>query len=127
MTTAHLNFLRRHGAAREVARYWAPLPRGPVIEGVIVDDDEVACVVPRTLQAEEPAEATKDLLRALSAYASVGFTPEAKKTFSGKANADFWGATTQAEVGRVRAHREITIRTMSFVALQQQRRVIARV
>ena len=38
MTTAHLNLLRRHGAARDLVRYRAPLPKGPLKEGVIVDD-----------------------------------------------------------------------------------------
>ena len=128
MTTAHLNLLRRHGAAREVARYRAPLPRGPVIEGVIVDDYDIACIVPRTLAAEEPAEDTEALSRVLRAYASVGLMPEAKKCFTSKANADFWGATTQGELGRVRAHREVMIRTTTLVvALLHQRKVTARV
>ena len=123
MTTAHLNLLRRHGAARDLARYRAPVPRGPVIEGVIVDDYDIACVVPRALRADEAAEDTEALARALSAYASVGLTPEAKKTFVAQENADFWGATTQGEIGRVRAHREVTVRTMTLVvALLQQSR-----
>ena len=123
MTTAHLNLLRRHGAARDLARYRAPVPRGPVIEGVIVDDYDIACVVPRALRADEAAEDTEALARALSAYASVGLTPEAKKTFVAEEKADFWGATTQGEIGRVRAHREVTVRTMTLVvALLQQSR-----
>ena len=128
MTTAHLNLLRRHGAARDLARYRAPVPRGPVIEGVIVDDYDIACVVPRALRADEAAEDTEALARALSAYASVGLKPEAKKTFVAQEKADFWGATTQGEIGRVRAHREVTVRTMTLVvALLQQKSVTARV
>ena len=95
MTTAHLNLLRRHGAAREVARYRAPLPRGALIEGVIVDDYDMACIVPRALGAADPAEDTEALQRSLSAYASVGLTPEAKKTFVAEPNSEFWGATSQ--------------------------------
>ena len=128
MTTAHLNLLRRHGAARDLARYRAPVPRGPVIEGVIVDDYDIACVVPRALRADEAAEDTEALARALSAYASVGLTPEAMKTFVAQEKADFWGATTQGEIGRVRAHREVTVRTMTLVvALLHQKSVTARV
>ena len=80
---------KTRGQQAAVARRPGVGPRGRVIEGVIVDDYDVACVVPRTLQAEEPAEDTEALSQALSAHASVGLTPEAKKTFSGIANADF--------------------------------------
>ena len=64
MTTAHLNLLRRHGAARELMRYRSPVPRGPLKEGIIVDDYDMMCVVPRTMRADEPAEDTKALSRA---------------------------------------------------------------
>ena len=80
------------------------------------------------MRADEPAEDTKALSRARQAYASVGLCPEEKKTFIAQENADFWGATIQGEIGRVRAHREITIRTMTLVvALLQQRTATARV
>ena len=128
MTTANLNLLRRHGAARELMRYRSPVPRGPLKEGVIVDDYDMMCVVPRTMRGDEPAEDTKASSHARQAYASVGLCPEEKKTFIAQENADFWGATIQGEIGRVRAHREITIRTMTLVvALLQQRTATARV
>ena len=93
-----------------------------------MDDYDIACIVPRTLAAEEPAEDTEALSRVLRAYASVGLMPEAKKCFTSKTNADFWGATTQGELGRVRAHREVIIRTTTLVvALLHQRKVTARV
>ena len=63
MTTAHGNLLRRHGAARHLVRYRTPLPRGPLLEGIIVDDYDMVCVVPRTLGAEEAAEDTDALQR----------------------------------------------------------------
>ena len=61
MTVGHANLLRRNGAARELVRYRAPLPRGPVKEGLIVDDYDMACVVPRSLRADEPADENKYL------------------------------------------------------------------
>ena len=128
MTTAHCNLLRRHGAARDLVRYRAPLPRGPLKEGVIVDDYDMVCIVPRTLGAEERAEDTDALRRADAAYESVGVTPDPKKCFVGLENADFWGATIQGEIGRVRTHREITVRTMTLVvALLLQRTATPRV
>ena len=128
MTTAHLNLLRRHGAARDLMRYRSPIPRGPLKEGVVVDDYDMMCIVPRTLRADELAEDTEALSRARKAYASVGLCPEDKKTFVARETADFWGATIQGEIGRVRAHREITVRTMTLVvALLQQRTATARV
>ena len=105
-----------------------PCSSGPLKEGVIVDDYDMMCVVPRTMRADELAEDTKALSHARQAYASVGLCPEEKKTFIAQENADFWGATIQGEIGRVRAHREITIRTMTLVvALLQQRTATARV
>ena len=128
MTTAHLNLLRRNGAGQEVARYCAPLPRASLIEGVIVDDYDMVCIVPRSLSREEPAEDTEALSRAMAGYASVGLAPEPKKSFSGETNADFWGASIQGEIGRTRAHREVTLRTMVLVmALLRQRSATARV
>ena len=56
MTTAHGNLLRRHGAAHELVRYRAALPRGPLKEGLIVDDYDMVCIVQRELRADEPAE-----------------------------------------------------------------------
>ena len=128
MTTAHLNLLRRHGATRELVRYRAPLPRGPLKEGVIVDDYDMVCIVPRTFGPDDPAEDTEAMERADDAYRSVGLTPEQKKTFFARENADFWGATLQGTIGRVRAHQEVTVRTMTLVvALLRQRTVTARV
>ena len=128
MTTAHLNLLRRNGAGREIARYCSPLPRASLIEGVIVDDYDMVCVVPRSLTSEESAADTEALSRAMAGYASVGLTPEPKKSFTGEENADFWGASIQGEIGRVRAHREVTLRTMVLVvALLRQRSATARV
>ena len=128
MTTAHLNLLRRHGAARDLLRYRAPLPKGPLKEGVIVDDYDMVCVVPRSLGAAEPAEDTVALQRADAAYHSIGLTAEEKKTFVARDTADFWGATIQGDIGRVRAHREVTIRTVTLVvALVRKRRATARV
>ena len=51
-------------------RYRSPIPRGPLLEGVIVDDYDMLCVVPRTLRAEEAAEDTEAIERARQAYAS---------------------------------------------------------
>ena len=128
MTTAHCNLLRRHGAARELVRYRAPLPRGPLKEGIVVDDYDMVCIVPRTSGVDVPAEDTEALKRADAAYSSVGLTPEPKKTFVGLENADFWGGTIQGEIGRARAHREITTRTITLVvALLRQRTVTSRV
>ena len=79
MTAARGNLLRRHGAARDLVRYRAPLPRGPLLEGLIVDDYDMVCVVPRTLGAEEAAEDTDVLQRSDATYLSVGLTPEPKK------------------------------------------------
>ena len=128
MTIAHLNLLRRSGAAREIVRYKAPMPTGALKEGVIVDDYDMVCIVPRSFSPTDRAEDTEAMERAWSAYASVGLTPEPKKTFFGQDNADFWGATIQGEVGRVRAHREVTVRTMTLVcALLRQRKASARI
>ena len=80
------------------------------------------------MRADEPAADTAALSRARQAYASVGICPEEMKTFVAQDNADFGGATIQGEIGRVRAHREITVRTMTLVvALLQQRTSTARV
>ena len=80
------------------------------------------------MRADEPAADTAALSRARQAYASVGICPEEMKTFVAQDNADFWGATIQGEIGRVRAHREIAVRTMTLVvALLQQRTSTARV
>ena len=66
--------------------------------------------------------------RSDAAYLSVGLTPEPKKTFTAQSNADFWGATIQGDIGRARAHREVTVRTVTLVvALLLQRSVTARV
>ena len=62
MTTGHWNLPRRHGAAREVMRYRILIPRGPLLEGVIVDDYDMMCIVPRTMRAEK-AEDTEDTPR----------------------------------------------------------------
>ena len=80
------------------------------------------------MRADEPAADTAALSRARQAYASVGICPEEMKTFVAQDNADFWGATIQGEIGRVRAHREITVQTMTLVvALLQKRTSTARV
>ena len=109
-------------------RYRSPIPRGPLLEGVIVDDYDIMCIVPSSLQTDEQAEDTAALSRARRAYASVGLHPEPKKTFVAQENADFWGATVQGEIGRVRAHREVTVRIMTFVVeILNQKTVTARV
>ena len=63
MTTGHLNLLRRHGAAREIMRYRSPVPKGSLQKGVIVDEYDTCCIVPRTMRADEPAEDTDALAR----------------------------------------------------------------
>ena len=80
------------------------------------------------MRADEPAEDTDALARALRAYAAVGLHPQPKKTFIAEDNADFWGATIQEEIGRVRAHREVTVRTVMLVlTILKQRTGTARV
>ena len=96
-------------------RYRSPIPRGPLLEGVIVDDYDILCVVPQTMRADDAAEDTEAIGRARQAYASVGLHPEPKKTFTAQDTADFWCVTVQGEIGRVRAYREVTVRTMTFV------------
>ena len=76
-------------------RYRSPIPRGPLKEGVIADDYDMMCIVPRTMRADETAADTAALSRARQAYASVGICPEEKKTFVAQENADFWCATIQ--------------------------------
>ena len=88
MTTAHLNLLRHLGAARNLMRYRSPIPRGPLKEGVIVDDYDVPCIMPRTMRANEPAEDAEALSRARQGYASVGIRTEEKKTFVARENPD---------------------------------------
>ena len=70
-------------------RYRSPLPRGPLLEGVIVDDCDMMCIVPRTVRADEAAEETEAIGPAKQAYASVGLHPEPTKTFISQDNADF--------------------------------------
>ena len=108
--------------------YRSPVPKGPLKEDVIVDDYDTCCIVPRTMRADEPAEDTDALAGALRAYAAVGLHPQPKKTFIAEDNADFWGATIQEEIGRVRAHREVTVRTVMLVlTILKQRTGTARV
>ena len=38
-----------------------------------------------------------------------------RKRSSHKISTEFWGATVKGEIGRVRAYREVTVRTMTFV------------
>ena len=93
-------------------------------EGRIWDDYDITCIVPRSLRADEPAEDTEALHRAFVAYASDGIYPKPKKPFIGLEDAHFWGASIQGEVGRARAHRELTMRAMTLVlALLEMGRV----
>ena len=80
-------------------RYRSPVPRGPLKEGVIVDDYDMMCVVPRTMRGDEPAEDTKASSHARQAYASVGLCPEEKKTFIAQENADFGPQQYKARSG----------------------------
>ena len=85
-------------------------------------------MVPRTLGAEEAAEDTDALQRSGTAHLSVGLTPEPWKTSTAQTNAAFWSATIQGDIGRARAHREVTVRKVTLVvALLLQRSVTAQV
>ena len=128
MTVAHINLIRRFGGAGELCRYRAPLPRGPLLQGFIVDDNCLACIVPRDMAASERAEDSVALDQAFAAYQSIGLLPQPKKTFVAQDDADYWGASIQGDIGRVRAHREVTIRTLTLVtALLRSRRATKRI
>ena len=52
---------------------------------------------------------------------------EPEKTSIPLDNADFWGATAQGKIGRIRAHREVTMRKMALVVAILKQSVTTRV
>ena len=54
-------------------RYRSPLPRGPLLEGVIVYDYDMLCIVPRTMQADEAedTEASDERSKLMRRWGSI--------------------------------------------------------
>ena len=79
--TAHMNLIRGFGGLPDdtLLRYRAPVPRGPVWEGVIIDDRTVASKIPRCVRpSESPAIQIGPV-----AYEAVGLPRKLSKAFRG--------------------------------------------
>ena len=134
---AHVNALRKGGAMRddELVAFRRPLPLGPVLEGVMVDDHVVAAVTPRGASRsaalaqldgllregpEAAAEAGGDvgvLARSLLAYEAQGLTPKASKRVRFETgHVDVWGATLDGTAGTTRGKTAVLWRAI-FVTL----------
>ena len=124
--TGHMNILREAGGLRDetLLRYRAPVPRGHVWEGVVVDD--------RVLLRQEPRAAARGAPRSRSAppasrptercvhepiddvYERAGLAAKRSKRVRDAHVAEFWGAHVSGHVGFVRAKDEIMHRTVAL-------------
>ena len=86
------------------------MPRGPVWEGIIIDDRTVASKIPRCVRpSESPAIQIGPV-----AYEAVGLPRKLSKAFRGATNVEVWGARVDGREGTVRAKDDSVQRTVAF-------------
>ena len=110
--TAHMNLIRGFGGLPDdtLLRYCAPVPRGPVWEGIIIDDRTVASKIPRCVRpTESPAIQFGPV-----AYEAVGLPRKLSKAFRGATNVEVWGARVDGREGTVRAKDDSVQRTVAY-------------
>ena len=134
---AHVNALRQGGCMRDadLLVFRRPLPLGPVMEGVMVDDHVVLAITERGASrtaalaeldrvlrdgVEAAEKATGDvgvLARSMFAYAAQGLAPKASKRVRFETGlTDAWGATLDGRVGTTRGKTAVLWRAI-FVSL----------
>ena len=86
------------------------MPRGPVWEGIIIDDRTVASKIPRCVRpSESPAIQIGPV-----AYEAVGLPRKLSKAFRGATNVEVWGARVDGREGTVRAKDDSVQRTVAY-------------
>ncbi len=110
--TAHIGLLRSEGAADpgHLVTYRAPVPRGPVWQAVMIDDDVILgrCRRKRGTGSpgEPPAQTALVVQRSLAAYRAAGLEPKPKKTTLHASKVHALGATIDGSRGWVAARAE---------------------
>ena len=101
----HMNVVRSSGGLLDanLMRYRAPLPRGPVYDGVVVDDRVVFSKVPRSGgESREAGDCPGIIEAAQPAYAAAGLAAKESKRVRNASVAETWGGAHR----RARRYRE---------------------
>ena len=125
----HRGVLAREGCLSHDVRleYGRPLPPGPVMEGIYIDDHLVVAVVDESEVADPDAAGDSDLLlRVHRAYEAAGLPKADGKSFTREADFVAWGTECQGKVGLVSAPRERRRQLMLLSALLLAQPVITK-
>jgi len=102
---AHTTLLRVAGclAAAHTIAYRSPWPRGPLAEGVMIDDRVLTCRLPRSgpARAARLAEADAVWRAGEQAYAAGGLPEAVEKRQVQEPSVRVWGCEVRGEEGRV--------------------------
>jgi hypothetical protein len=116
----HEKILAQHGGLQdhEVLRYGGPFPRGPVYQGVYVDDHVVVGVCDRSV-ADDPGALhdTALLDSGVAAYAAAGLPVAAEKRFRLQTEFTAWGTEVSSERGTAGAPLERRLQMFHLVCL----------
>ena len=113
---AHVNVVRSSRGLRDenMLRYRAPLPRGPVYDGIVVDDRVVVTKVPRRVDRRTPDDVADVIEQAQPVYEAAGLKAKESKRVRQASVAEPWGAHFDGREGTARAKDESVQRTVAF-------------
>jgi len=106
---AHQGLLRSAGVAAPdtCIVYGTPLPRSPLLHGIVIDDHAMLAILDHQGPYEEQvAHARQVWARAMEAYASEGLSPVPEKCTDEAQAARLWGAWLDGQEGSLGVHRE---------------------
>ena len=108
--SVHLAVLRASGCAREseLLRLREPVPRGDLVEGIVIDDHGLVYKIPwgrRCTDGPGGRRAAEIRVAASRGYADAGIHVKATKTVVGASTGVLWGAEIRGREGRVGAQR----------------------
>ena len=104
--TAHVGLLYQKGllSPEALLSMNMPIPRNPLMLGVIIDDLIIFEKVARGSNMDFSGSSSCQLLdQAVVEYTEVGLLPHPGKTFHGLTKAEFWGSLFEGDRGFVRA------------------------
>ena len=102
---SHLGLCVQSGIATEknLVAFRCPLPREPLMVGIIIDDFVVLEQVLKNEVLSLPSESDKVLDETLAAYSRASLNHNEKKTFRKELQSKFWGIEIDGEAGLLRA------------------------
>jgi len=98
----HMELVLRGGCDEPKVRYGRPVPRGPLMSGMVVDDFNIFEKKPMA-EMGEPGRCEEELGRAVSGYASGNIAPKREKVKEKVIRGDVWGATLDGAEGWISA------------------------